>query len=334
MKQGTASPRPGPPGRVRIPEGGVQCAPSDSGGSPVPPGRAVSALAALAVVAAGLVVPATALASGTPAVTLDIAPASATPGAVVNLTASMPVRDDTGSVTQEIVQTIDPTKVKLTAASDITYPSGWTLSYSTDGTNFSATAPASAAAWAAVRAVKATGILSSLGSDGGRQVAQSTVSGGSVAQTPTTLPSSGLGLDGFKVFFDPGRTRVFNLYHHTSGAILDCYVVLSGTRCAGFPFNYGGQTAEAALGVVVGTTAWIQGVGGLYCVDLAAVIANAGNTVGGGSPTKCFSGGTSALLALKASTWFVWFTGASALGQAAETRLYALDSTSTPATVY
>ena len=178
----------------------------------MPPGRAVSALAALAVVAAGLVVPATALASGTPAVTLDIAPASATPGAVVNLTASMPVRDDTGSVTQEIVQTIDPTKVKLTAASDITYPSGWTLSYSTDGSTFSGTAPATPAAWAAIRAVRASGSVSTAGSSGGQQVLEGSAS---IPNTTIAPPASSTsqGGDGFDVAFDP-RGYVWNAWHH------------------------------------------------------------------------------------------------------------------------
>ncbi|CAB4914349.1 unannotated protein [freshwater metagenome] len=276
------------------------------------------------------------------AATVTISPASPTvsPGSTLDLTASAPIAQ-AGSTTQQITQEIDPTKLRLTRVSDITYPSGWTLSYcsglATDcavAANFSATTPANAAAWAEVKAVKATGTVDSQGENAGRQVAQASVSGGGVAQTPTTLPSSGLGLDGFKVFFDPGRTRVFNIYHHTSGAIMDCYVVLTGSRCVGFPFNYGGESAESALGVVVGSTAWIGGNGGLFCVDLAAVLANSANAAGGGSPSKCFSGGTSALVSLKASTWFQWFTGGTQLGQSAETRLYALDSTSTAAMVY
>ena len=274
------------------------------------------------------------------AITVTSSAGTVAPGSTVDLTASAPIAQ-AGSTTQQITQTIDPATVQLTSVSDITYPKGWALSYcsgsATDCTvaaNFSATTPASAAAWAAVKAVRATGSIDSQGENAGRQVAQASVSGGGVAQTPTTLPSSGLGLDGFKVFFDPGRTRVFNIYHHTSGAIMDCYVVLTGTRCAGFPFNYGGESAESALGVVVGSTAWIGGKGGVFCVDLAAVLANSANAAGGGSPSKCFSGGTSALVSLKASTWFQWFTGGTQLGQSAETRLYALDSTSTAAMVY
>ncbi|MTA28908.1 MAG: hypothetical protein F2562_08655, partial [Actinobacteria bacterium] len=276
------------------------------------------------------------------AVTLTSSSATVAPGAQVTLTAGMPV-SDAGTVTQEIVQTIDPTKVKLTSSADITYPAGWTLSYcsgtATDcaaPANFSATTPSNAAAWAAVRAVKATGAIDSQGANSGRQIAQSTVSGGSVSQTPTTLPASAVGLDGFKVFFDAGRTRVFNLYHHSSSGNnnFDCYVVLTGSRCAGFPYRFGGTTGEASLGVVVGSTAWLGGNDGLYCVDLSAVLANSSNVVGGGSPSRCFAGGSSALLTLKAGSRFDWFTGASVLGQTAETKLYALDTTSGSAMVY
>lgn len=302
---------------------------------------------ALATSAATLVAGATAAgASGVRAITLTSSAPTVAPGSTVNLMAAAPIAQ-AGSTTQEITQIIDPAKVRLTSVSDITYPAGWTLSYcsgaATDCTvagNFSATTPASAAAWALVKAVKATGVIDSQGENAGRQVAQASVSGSGVAQTPTTLPSSGAGFDGLKVFFDPARTRVFNLYHHTGGANFDCYVVanrsaddtLGGQRCDGFPFNFGGTTDEAAIGYVVGSTAWIGANNGLYCVDLAAVLANTGNAVGGGSPAKCF--GSSALVSLKANTKFTWFTGATGLGQTAETKLYALDATSTAATVY
>jgi hypothetical protein len=39
-------------------------------------------------------------------------------------------------------------------------------------------------------------------------------------------------------------------------------------------------------------------------------------------------------VSLKANTLFTWFTGATGLGQTAETKLYALDASSTAATVY
>ncbi len=297
---------------------------------------------ALSVVAGTLTVALNVAEATDDVITLTSSAATVIPGEQVTLTARMPV-SSAGTVSQEIIQTIDPTKMKLTSVADISYPTGWTLSYcsgnATDCTiaaNFSAVSPANTTAWAAVKAVKATGSIDSQGGNAGRQVAQASVSGGSVSQTPTTLPASALGLDGFKVFFDSGRTRVFNLYHH-SGSLnnnFDCYVVLTGTRCAGFPYRFGGTTGEASLGVVVGSTAWLGGNDGLYCVDLSAVIANTTNAANGGSPTKCFSNGTSALLSLKSGSRFDWFAGATVLGEAAETKLYALDSTSTAAMVY
>ncbi|NDA76889.1 MAG: hypothetical protein EBY07_03590, partial [Actinobacteria bacterium] len=48
------------------------------------------------------------------AVSLSASSPTVAPGAQVTLTAGMPV-SDAGTVTQEIVQTIDPTKVKLTS---------------------------------------------------------------------------------------------------------------------------------------------------------------------------------------------------------------------------
>ena len=190
-------------------------------------------------------------------VSLTTSSATVAPGSTVDLTASMPVVG-AGTVTQEIIQTIDPTKMKLTSASDITYPTGWTLSYSTDGNSFSATTPASSAAWAAVRAVKASGNVSSQGSENGYQIATGTASGGTVSLSPGNITASGSG-DGFQVFFDPARTRVFNVFHHMpNSAALDCHVIATGATCAGFPFNPGNATTgQFSTGRVVGTKIWI-----------------------------------------------------------------------------
>ena len=94
--------------------------------------------------------------------TLTASLATVDPAAQVTLTAAMPVVG-AGTVSQEIIQTIDPTKLKLTSVNDISYPAGWVLSYSTDGTTFSPTTPANASAWELVRAVKATGNINSPG---------------------------------------------------------------------------------------------------------------------------------------------------------------------------
>ncbi|WP_281787110.1 SdrD B-like domain-containing protein [Aurantimicrobium sp. INA4] len=257
------------------------------------------------------------------AVTLSVSATSVAPGSTVDLTASMPVVS-AGSTTQTLTQTIDPTKVKLTSVNDITYPAGWTLSFSTDGTTFTTTAPTTTNGWASVVAVRASGPINSNGADGnGYQIATGTATGSAVSLTPASIPSSGVsGTDGYQAFFDAGRTRVFNLFHHSVGATLDCHVIATGSTCVGFPFNYGGSTEEAAHGVVVGNTIWAASLSGFYCIDISAVLANTGNTVGGGSPARCF--GASALVPGTSSLPLVYFTGASQLGQAEETKLYAL----------
>ena len=256
---------------------------------------------------------------------------SAASGQTIDLTAAMPVVA-AGSTTQTLTQIIDPTKVKLTSASDITYPAGWTLSYSTDGTTFSSTAPTTTAGWAAVRAVRATGDLVSSGSSNGFQVASRTATGTAVSLTPPATSASVAGSDGYQAFFDAGRTRVFNIFHH-SGALtasLDCHMISTGATCVGFPFAFGGETDEAANGVVVGSTIWAASVSGFYCIDIAAVLANTSNSSGGGSPSKCFSSGSTALVTGTSGKRLTWFTGASTLGQSAETKLYALNPRSTP----
>ena len=160
----------------------------------------------LAFVAAIAALPAGAVRASAPDLTLTASSATVVPGAQVTLTAAMPVVG-AGTVSQEIVQTIDPAKVKLTSVSDISYPSGWVLSYSTDGTTFSPTTPANASAWGLVRAVKATGNINSQGTEGGFQIATGTATGTPVSITPGNITASGTG-DGFQAFFDPARSRV------------------------------------------------------------------------------------------------------------------------------
>ena len=202
----------------------------------------------------------------------------------------MPV-SDAGTVSQEITQTIDPTKAVLTGAADILKPVGWSLQYF-NGSSWSGTAPASAGAWAQISKVRTSGTISSQGSDSGYQIATGTATGAAVNLTPATIPASGGG-DGYQAFFDPARTRVFNVYHHnTTTSQLDCHVLATGATCTGFPFAVGiARTSQYSTGRVVGTKIWIpaykQGAStsldsvGFYCVNIATVLAS------GGSPSMC-----------------------------------------------
>ncbi len=129
-------------------------------------------------------------------------------GGTVMVTSGTPVAAP-GTVSQTITQTFDPTRAKLSGVGDITAPSGWTLSYSGDGTTFGA-APNNSAGWAAVRAVRATGSILSGGDSSGLQIANGTATG----TVPTSGAfSSGGGGDGWDVAFDE-QGNVYNTFHH------------------------------------------------------------------------------------------------------------------------
>jgi uncharacterized repeat protein (TIGR02059 family) len=187
------------------------------------------------------------LATGTTVTEVVTAP-TASPGQKIDLIARMPFTQ-TGSTSQEIVQQIDPSVIQLTGINDIAYPNGWTLSYcsglSTDCTvagNFSTTAPTTAAAWALVKAVKATGNVVSDGTSGGNLIATATATDTSPRQGSFTSTSTGIG-DGWLTGFD-NRGNVYNMFHHDgnnnySQGALDCHT-RTGAACPGpWPFYVG-----------------------------------------------------------------------------------------------
>ena len=249
-----------------------------------------------------LVVPASPAGATGGSVSMTTSSPTVAPGSTVDLTAGVPV-SDAGTLAQEIVQTIDPTKVKLTAASDITYPAGWTLQVSTDGTTYTSTLPTTTAGWAAVRGVKAYGSIVSDGSNSGRQVASRT-STGVLLGAGNGITTSGTG-DGWDVFFDPDYTRVFNRPHHAFWAHIDCHWLRTenghtgGASCwpqlgdglyrvDGFtPFLVSSDRStgwvdgqQRLWGESVNTTTGVTLSRGFYCVD-----------VSGASPQPCAVGG-------------------------------------------
>lgn len=157
---------------------------------------------------------------------------SPAPGSKVTLIAELAV-PGTGTFNNEIVQSIDPSKVVITSASDITAPAGWTVSYSTDGANFTTVAPTTTTGWRSVRAVKAAG---SGEVAGGSPVSRGT----SRAPSGGVDGSSAIGTtgDGYDVIFDQFG-HVFNMWHHDGngdGPALDCHL-RTGERCEGaWPF--------------------------------------------------------------------------------------------------
>lgn len=186
----------------------------------------------VALLALGLVVSGAQTAQAVDAVTLNISSATVAPGSTVDLTAGMPVSQTPGTTEQTLQQDIDPAKTKLTSLSDIKYPQGWTLSFSTDGSTFSTTVPSD---WSTVRSVKATGPVTSQGTDNGRQISTG-------SSTQNLVPPAGgfnisiSGVDSSSVGFAPDG-RIFVMGHHQAfssvNALLLCFN-RDGTTCTGW----------------------------------------------------------------------------------------------------
>jgi len=103
----------------------------------------------------------------------------------------------------------------------LTYPEGWALEYSTDGTNWSGTAPGDLTT---VIAVRAKGDVSTKG----RGVFETTTEAEPIT-TGTDFASSGGG-DGYNVAF--GNGIVLNMYHHDTVSAKIVCKKLDGTDCA------------------------------------------------------------------------------------------------------
>lgn len=198
---------------------------------------------------------------------------SPAPGSKVTLIAELAV-PGSGTFSNEIVQSIDPGKVVLTSAGDITAPAGWTVSYSTDGTNFTTIAPTTIIGWRAVRAVKASG---SGEVANGSPVARGTSSApaGGVA----AIPAIGTRGDGYDVILDRFG-HVFNMWHHDGnggGPALDCHL-RTGERCDGaWPYATGFTSLYFSTGFIDDATdqLWFPTDNGpdlgFACIDLSKV---------------------------------------------------------------
>jgi hypothetical protein len=103
----------------------------------------------------------------------------------------------------------------------LTYPEGWVLEYSTDGTNWSTSAPGDLTT---VIAVRAKGDVSTKG----RGVFETTTEAEPIT-TGTDFASSGGG-DGYNVAF--GNGILLNMYHHDTASAKIICKKLDGTDCA------------------------------------------------------------------------------------------------------
>lgn len=168
---------------------------------------------------------------------------SVIPGNKIDLTATAPVAV-AGTTQQEIVQDIG-SQLRLSSTADIIAPAGWVISYSTDGTTWTTTAPTTPTGWNAVTKVKAAGVLVSEGADSsGRQIASTDANAGqpTTGQFPTTTGATG---DGWNVFFDDAG-HIFNVWHHngsggsnvgSSNQSIDCHLRTGQTCGPSWPFK-------------------------------------------------------------------------------------------------
>ena len=153
----------------------------------------------------------------------------------------------------------------------LTYPEGWVLEYSTDGTNWSTTAPGDLTT---VIAVRAKGDVSTKG----RGIFETTTEAEPIT-TGTDFASSGGG-DGYNVAF--GNGILLNMYHHdTVSAKIICKNV-DGTDCAtpmrektGYKTNhasslYFDKSTNRVYGFVYRTS---DGHYGVLCQDYSDVAA-------------------------------------------------------------
>lgn len=195
--------------------------------------RIVNSFVAIALIAGGLV----GIQSAADASAVCTTPAGSALTSLVlcsdngTFTARAPL-SDTGVLSQTIVMNIDPTKMSLSSASQIVAPAGWTISYF-NGSTWSSTAPSTPSTWNAITKVKAVGNLNSQGTSNGQQIA--TAEATAVAPPSGAFSASGAG-DGWSVFFD-NNNHVFNIYHHSGPASIDCHT-RTGTTCSGsWPFS-------------------------------------------------------------------------------------------------
>ena len=172
----------------------------------------------------------TGAASGGPAVGLTAD--STTPSCAANTTwtESAPAISQTGTLNEALTATWDSSKQALKAAPS--YPSGWSLQYWSGGTQLGA-APTTAAQWASVDKLVATGNVVSDGADNGLQLV--TVDGVSSVPQASSFTSNAGG-DGFGVVFDP-RGYILNLFHHGVPGVMNCHK-RDGSSCgAGWPLS-------------------------------------------------------------------------------------------------
>lgn len=219
--------------------------------------RMPRAALALATLLSVLAIPATSAAAAGSTATLETT-TNGTPSSavaendVIHAVTSAPI-EVVGQTGKVIGQVWDNTQLNLSDNS-IVAPEGWALEYTTDGATWSSVKPAIAS----IKGVRTVGDVNALGYAGGLQ-SKVVTAGGSVRQaTVSSISVTGLG-DGWDVFFDEEHTKIFNVFHHSSPAQIDCHSLLDGSRCSGYPVTLPLSlgTNDRSTGVVVGSKVWV-----------------------------------------------------------------------------
>lgn len=178
---------------------------------------------------------------------------AATDGSAFTSTASAPITLN-GQTSQVITKTWNKDHLRFVNGS-ITAPEGWTIEYTTDGTTWSSSAPADLTT---VTGVRTTGALTSIGYSNGLQTSISNAPSTIKQATVGGLPPTGAG-DGYDVFFDEQYTKVFNVFHHSNPAQIDCHSLYDGARCSGYPVGMPNSlgTNDRSTGVSIGARVWV-----------------------------------------------------------------------------
>jgi len=213
-------------------------------------GSAAQAATTLTVVTSGTSTAATSIAAGD---NLDVTNDAPIPGVGVS--------------NAEISSLWSKQSLQVKPASSLTYPEGWSLEYTTDGTNWSSTPPNPISLAVGVRT---KGSVESTGPN-----AFKTHPSSSLIQSQRSF-TGGTGGDGYDLTF--AGDRVFNQFHHDANLEVQCHIQATGSVCNGITVA-GYQTPNGAssfynpvtkkmYAVVMETTSHDFG---FMCIDLTTI---------------------------------------------------------------
>lgn len=160
--------------------------------------------------------------------------------------------------------------LRLNSGSAVTYPEGWGLEYTTDGTTWSSTPPVPLSSAVGIRSV---GSIDSV--DGGFRTHPTS----DLLQSASSFTGS-TGGDGYDLTFVDDR--VYNQFHHSTSIQLQCHLKATGNSCAGLTVA-GYQTPNGASSFYSASTKKLYVVAmrtsghdyGFVCINLANLAAPA-----------------------------------------------------------